>query len=144
MVASHLKLAAAPRGQTVISRSYRRHMQLAPRKDIQFAAFPAGSCRRLESCKNHSESSSLAFPSSPKICVTLFDLQRTALWTSRERTAAPRGQSHANGGAGSRARERNRTRTRPRCRGAGGDLSPLCPARIRLVPLHAGLTGGGG
>ena len=45
---------------------YRRHMELAPRKDIQFAAFPAGSCGQLESCKNHSESSSLAFPSSLK------------------------------------------------------------------------------
>jgi hypothetical protein len=46
----------------------------------------------------------LEFPSSPKICVTLFDLLRTALWTpggTSERTTASRGQGQADGGAGS-------------------------------------------
>ena len=49
-------------GKPPVCDSYRRRMELAPRKDVQFAAFPASSCGQLESCKDHSESSSLAVP----------------------------------------------------------------------------------
>ena len=76
-------------------RQHRRHMELAPREEFQFADLPADACGQLESCKNHSQSSSLAFPSSPKISVTLFELQRTALWTPRETMRKDRSPARA-------------------------------------------------
>ena len=57
-----LRSAQDLRGVSPIRDRYRRHTELEPRKDIQFADFPVGSRGQLASCTNHRESSSLAFP----------------------------------------------------------------------------------
>jgi hypothetical protein len=94
------------------------------------------------SARTRARRSALGFPRPlksvlhPSICSVLLYRRQEK---HGERTAAPRGWNQAGGGAG--FGERNRARTRSRCRSAGGDLSALCLARIRIMPLHAGLTG---